>query len=123
MQFNFNSSEPIYLQVAREIEDAIFTGGFKEGEQIPSTTEISREFHINPATVLKGMNQLVSRKLLEKHRGVGMFVAKGASEQITMSRQQNFYDKYVVGVVKEAVRLNIKETDLKKLIEQGYRSI
>lgn len=123
MQFNFNSSEPIYLQVAQQIEDAIFTGGFKEGEQIPSTTEISKEFHINPATVLKGMNQLVSRKLLEKHRGVGMFVAEGASNQITLNRQQNFYNKYVIGVVKEAVRLNINEADLKKLIEQGYKSI
>lgn len=123
MQFNFNSSEPIYLQVAQQIEDAIFTGGFKEGEQIPSTTEISKEFHINPATVLKGMNQLVSRKLLEKHRGVGMFVTEGASNQITLNRQQNFYNKYVIGVVKEAVRLNINEEDLKKLIEQGYKSI
>ncbi|WP_432749314.1 GntR family transcriptional regulator [Pediococcus pentosaceus] len=123
MQFNFNSSKPIYLQVAQQIEDAIFTGGFKEGEQIPSTTEISKEFHINPATVLKGMNQLVSRKLLEKHRGVGMFVTEGASNQITLNRQQNFYNKYVIGVVKEAVRLNINEEDLKKLIEQGYKSI
>ncbi|TLQ05362.1 GntR family transcriptional regulator [Pediococcus stilesii] len=123
MQFNFNSSEPIYLQVAQQIEDAIFTGGFKEGEQIPSTTEISKEFHINPATVLKGMNQLVSRKLLEKHRGVGMFVSNGANERITLNRQQNFYNKYVIGVVKEASRLNIDEADLKKLIKQGYQSL
>lgn len=123
MHFNFNSSEPIYLQVAQQIEDAIFTGGFKEGEQIPSTTEISKEFHINPATVLKGMNQLVARNLLEKHRGVGMFVVPGASKQIALDRQQNFYQKYVVGVVKEAIRLNITETELKKLIEQGYQSL
>lgn len=123
MQFNFNSSEPIYLQVAQQIEDAIFTGGFKEGEQIPSTTEISKEFHINPATVLKGMNQLVSRKFLEKHRGVGMFVSNGANERITLNRQQNFYNKYVTGVVKEASRLNIDEADLKKLIKQGYQSL
>ncbi|KAF0335773.1 GntR family transcriptional regulator [Pediococcus acidilactici] len=123
MHFNFNSSEPIYLQVAQQIEDAIFTGGFKEGEQIPSTTEISKEFHINPATVLKGMNQLVARNLLEKHRGVGMFVVPGACKQITLDRQQNFYQKYVVGVVKEAIRLNITETELKKLIEQGYQSL
>ena len=123
MHFNFNSSEPIYLQVAQQIEDAIFTGGFKEGEQIPSTTEISKEFHSNPATVLKGMNQLVARNLLEKHRGVGMFVVPGASKQITLDRQQNFYQKYVVGVVKEAIRLNITETELKKLIEQGYQSL
>lgn len=66
MQFNFNSTEPIYLQVADQIEEAIFTETFVEGEQIPSTTEISKEFHINPATVLKGMNILVDAQLIEK---------------------------------------------------------
>ncbi|GEP19772.1 GntR family transcriptional regulator [Pediococcus argentinicus] len=121
MQFNFNSTEPIYLQVARQIEDAIFTGGFHEGEQVPSTTEISREFHINPATVLKGMNLLVSQGLIEKHRGVGMFVSKGAHGQIIQARQQDFYEKYVIKVVTEAVKLDISKEELNRLIEQGYQ--
>lgn len=78
MQFNLddNSQEPLYLQVARQLEDAIFLKGFDEGEQVPSTTEISKQFHINPATVLKGMNILVSEEIIEKHRGLGMFVTK-----------------------------------------------
>lgn len=71
MQFNFNSTEPIYLQVADQIEEAIFTETFAEGEQIPSTTEISKEFHINPATVLKGMNILVDAQLIENGVGSG----------------------------------------------------
>lgn len=66
MHFNFNSTEPIYLQVASQIEEAIFTKNYAEKEQIPSTTEISRDFHINPATVLKGINLLVSSDLVEK---------------------------------------------------------
>ena len=59
LHFNFNSTEPIYLQVANQLEEAIFTKAFLDGTQVPSTTEISKEFHINPATVLKGMNILV----------------------------------------------------------------
>ena len=74
LHFNFNSTEPIYLQVANQLEEAIFTKAFLDGTQVPSTTEISKEFHINPATVLKGMNILVNDGLLEKRRGLGMVI-------------------------------------------------
>ena len=55
MQFNFESDTPIYMQVAEQIKDAILSGAFLEETQVPSTTEISVTYKINPATVLKGM--------------------------------------------------------------------
>jgi len=120
MQFNFNSTEPIYLQVADQIEDAIFAQSFAEGEQVPSTTEISKEFHINPATVLKGMNILVDAHLIEKRRGVGMFVVPGAQAQIVEKRRHQFYDDYVKNLVIEARRLHITKQELSQLIERGF---
>lgn len=120
MQFNFNSTEPIYLQVADQIEEAIFTETFTEGEQIPSTTEISKEFHINPATVLKGMNILVDAQLIEKRRGVGMFVISGAQQRIVDKRRDQFYADYVKKLVSEAQKLHITQTELAKLIERGF---
>lgn len=56
MKFSFESGVPIYLQVAGQIEDAILSGAFPEETQVPSTTEISVTYQINPATVLKGMS-------------------------------------------------------------------
>ncbi|MFC6182332.1 GntR family transcriptional regulator [Lactiplantibacillus daowaiensis] len=120
MQFNFNSTEPIYLQVAEQIEEAIFTQTFAEGEQVPSTTEISKEFHINPATVLKGMNILVDAQLIEKRRGVGMFVIAGAQARIVEKRRNQFYDDYVKNLVVEARKLHITKDELAKLIERGF---
>ncbi|CAJ1229319.1 MULTISPECIES: GntR family transcriptional regulator [Lactiplantibacillus] len=120
MQFNFNSTEPIYLQVADQIEEAIFTQTFVEGEQIPSTTEISKEFHINPATVLKGMNILVDANLIEKRRGVGMFVIAGAQARIVEKRRDQFYTDYVKKLVSEAKKLHITQAELAKLIERGF---
>ncbi|ARO07291.1 GntR family transcriptional regulator [Lactiplantibacillus plantarum] len=120
MQFNFNSTEPIYLQVADQIEEAIFTETFVEGEQIPSTTEISKEFHINPATVLKGMNILVDAQLIEKRRGVGMFVIAGAQQRIVEKRRDQFYTDYVKKLVAEAQKLHITQDELAKLIERGF---
>ncbi|MDM7516691.1 GntR family transcriptional regulator [Lentilactobacillus sp. TOM.63] len=120
MQFKFNSSEPIYRQVAEQIEDAIASGGFEEGAQIPSTTEISKEFHINPATVLKGMNIAVSKQLIEKRRGLGMFVKQGARQRIVEAKRDGFFDAFIVNLVREARNLNISEEELLDLVKRGY---
>ena len=53
MQVNFAGTDPLYLQIAEGIEDAIFTGAFAEETQVPSTTEVASAQHVNPATVLK----------------------------------------------------------------------
>ncbi len=59
MNVNPNIDKPIFLQIAEQLEDSIFTGAFPEETQIPSTNEISALLSINPHTVLKGMNVLV----------------------------------------------------------------
>ena len=95
MQFHFNESAPLYQQIASQLEEMIFTGGFDEGSQVPSTTQLSQQLHINPATVLKGMNILVDAGLIEKHRGRGMFVRTGARQKIMEERKDSFYKDYV----------------------------
>lgn len=120
MHFSFDQTSPIYQQIAAQLEEMIFTGGFKEESQIPSTNELSRELHINPATVLKGMNLLVRSGLLEKRRGLGTFVAKGAHSQIVEKRRQSFYDEYIKNVVAEARKLSLSEERLIALIKKGY---
>lgn len=121
MKFEFNSSAPIYRQVAEQIEDAIASGGFSEGGQIPSTTEISKEFHINPATVLKGMNIVASKKLIEKRRGLGMFVKQGARQRILAEKRSSFFDEFVENLVREAQNLDISEDELLNLVKRGYQ--
>ena len=121
MHFDFSSAEPIYQQVADQIEEAIFAGAFVEGTQIPSTTEISREFKINPATVLKGMNILVKQQLIEKRRGLGMFVMSGAQNKIIAKRKASFYEDYVKSLIIESKNLGLSRSDLQGLIEKGYR--
>lgn len=122
MHFEFDQSVPIYQQLADQMEEMIFSGLFPEGQQIPSTTQLSQELHINPATVLKGMNLLVDHHLLEKKRGLGMFVTKGAKERIMEKRKEGFYQNYVVSLIKEATKLQITEDHLLSLIQRGYQN-
>ncbi|MBT0785045.1 MULTISPECIES: GntR family transcriptional regulator [Enterococcus] len=120
MEFNFSGEKPLFQQVADQIAEGIFNGVYLEGEQIPSTTEISKSYQINPATVLKGMNLLVERQLIEKKRGIGMFVLPGAQERVRSARKEEFLNKEVLEVVAEAKKLGITAEQLKQLIERGY---
>ncbi|EEJ40007.1 GntR family transcriptional regulator [Limosilactobacillus vaginalis] len=119
MQFHFNESTPLYQQIASQLEEMIFTGGFDEGSQVPSTTQLSQQLHINPATVLKGMNILVDAGLIEKHRGRGMFVRTGARQKIMEERKESFYKDYVKTLLVEAHKLGINKQHLVELIERG----
>ena len=122
MKLNLQSEKPIFLQIAEQIEDAVFTGAFAEQTQIPSTTEISAQFQINPATVLKGMNLLVADGILYKKRGLGMFVAEGALERVRRKRHDSFYENYVESMLDEARKLGTTREELLTLIERGYRN-
>lgn len=119
MQFHFNESTPLYQQIASQLEEMIFTGGFDEGSQVPSTTQLSQQLHINPATVLKGMNILVDAGLIEKHRGRGMFVRTGARQKIMEERKESFYKDYVKTLLVEAHKLGINKQHLVELIKRG----
>ena len=86
MNYTFKDDSPIFQQLAKALEDDIFLGTYEEGTAIPSTTELSVALHINPATVLKAMNLLLDMDLIEKRRGIGMFVTNGAKERIRERR-------------------------------------
>lgn len=119
MQINLESERPIYLELANEIEDSILSGAFKEGTQIPSTTEISVTFKINPATALKGINVLVDDGIIYKKRGVGMFVSEGAGEKIREKRKQEFCEAYINTLLSEANKLEITKKEIFDMIERG----
>lgn len=122
LNINFNSDIPIFLQVAEEIENAILTESFEEEAQVPSTTDISVKYKINPATALKGIGMLVEEGILYKKRGVGMFVSEGAKEKILEKRRKGFYEGYVLTLISEAKKLHITEAEIEELIRKGYEN-
>ena len=122
MNINADIDKPIFQQIREGIEDAIILGAFPEGSQIPSITEISVNYKINPATALKGVNLLVEENIVYKKRGVGMFVCDGAVDRLMENRRKEFYDKYVSSLISEAKKLILSEQDIKQMIERGFGS-
>ncbi len=120
MEFDYDGGLPLFQQVATQIEEGILNGSYPEEAQIPSTTEVSKSYQINPATVLKGMNLLVDRGLIEKRRGIGMFVVSGAQRKVKEYRRAAFLSNEVQELIEEAKKLGITESQLISLIERGY---
>lgn len=116
---NFDGEKPIYIQMSEWVEENILTGVFPEETQIPSTTEISAMYRINPATALKGVNIMVDKGIIYKKRGLGMFVSNGAEQKIRSERRQEFCDKYIKTLVSEASKLGITKNEIINMIEKG----
>lgn len=120
MQIKPDLRKPIFVQIAEGIEDGILSGAFEEESQIPSITEISVTYKINPATALKGINILVEDGIVYKKRGLGMFVSDGAIEKLHTKRKEEFFEHFVAGLVTEARQLHITKTEIQKMIERGF---
>ena len=116
MKLELNDHEPIFIQISKAIEDEILSDSIKEEMQVPSTTELSKFYKINPATVLKGVNILVDKEILFKKRGIGMFVSKGAKEIIKKGRKENFKEVYLKDLIGEAKKLGITKEELLDMI-------
>ncbi len=114
----FNQDKPIYVQIREKIEDQIVNDQLKEGEQAPSTNQLAAFYKINHVTVSKGVNQLVEEEILYKKRGIGMFVAEGAKEKLITKRKDAFKDAFIVGLVLEAEKLGISESEIVEYIKQ-----
>lgn len=122
MDLRFEEERPIFIQLAEQLEDGILAGAFPEESQIPSTTEISVRFKMNPATALKGINILVEENIIYKKRGLGMFVSSGAVNVLREKRKSQFFERYVVSMASEAKRLNISADEIVEMIKRGYMS-
>lgn len=119
----FNDEKPIFLQLAQQLEEGILSGAYPEESQVPSITEYSAAYKINPATALKGISLLVDSGLLYKKRGVGMFVSAGARETLRAQRLERFYHDYVEKLVREAKRLGLDGAQLSEMIRRGLNDV
>jgi GntR family transcriptional regulator len=113
---------PLFVQIAGQLADDIVDGQLAEGARVPSTNELAAFYRINPATAAKGINMLVDDGVLEKRRGVGMFVAAGAREQLLAVRRKLFAEQYVDPLVAEANRLGIDSDTLVSLVREASTS-
>ena len=107
MKINWNDNDPIYRQLRDRIVELILDGEFRDGDALPSVRQIAGEQRINPITVSKGFQMLVDEQLVEKRRGLGMFVAEGAGERLVEQERGRFLEEEWPRVVAKIERLGL----------------
>jgi GntR family transcriptional regulator len=110
---------PIFSQIAEGLAHEIAVGTLAEGDRVPSTNELAAFYRINPATAAKGINVLTDGGLVEKRRGVGMFVSAGARARLLEERRNRFAERYVEPMVAEANRLGIDTDTLLSMVRES----
>lgn len=114
----FDDSTPIFHQLADQICGDVLRGGYAEGDKVPSINELAVFYRINPATANRAVASLVDKGVLVKQRGIGMFVAEGATHLIAAQRRAELVEKHVAPLVAEATALGMDTEKLIQLIRE-----
>ncbi|MBV9257429.1 MAG: GntR family transcriptional regulator [Ktedonobacteraceae bacterium] len=122
MEHLIDDSRPIFVQIAERIENDVIAGELPEDTQVPSTNQFASFYQINPATAAKGVNLLVDQGILYKKRGLGMYVVSGARARLLEKRREQFYEQYVVTMMREAEKLGITQEQLVDMIQRGVKA-
>jgi DNA-binding transcriptional regulator YhcF (GntR family) len=90
MSITWNDNAPIYRQLRDRVVAMILDGVLKQGDALPSVRQVAADFQLNPITVSKAYQELVDDQLVEKRRGLGMYVAEGARKALLHSERERF---------------------------------
>ena len=112
MTNTWNDNQPIYRQLRGRVVAMILDGTLKDGDVLPSVRSVAAEYRLNPLTVMKGYQELVDADLVEKKRGLGMFVLEGASDKLMASEREKFLNEEWPGIYARVDRLGLKLENL-----------
>jgi GntR family transcriptional regulator len=118
MEPNWSDNSPIYRQLRDRVVAMILEGALKEGDPLPSVRSVAAEYQINPLTVLKGYQSLVDEDLVEKRRGLGMFVKPGARRNLMKNEREQFLKNEWPLIVQRIQRLDLDTGDLLKAADE-----
>jgi len=112
MDLEWNDSQPIYRQLRDRVVEMILDGVLKEGDPLPSVRNVAAEYRVNPLTILKAYQQLVDEELVEKRRGLGMFVKTGARNLLLQGERRKFLSEQWPRVYATIQRLGLRTEEL-----------
>ena len=114
MEPNWSDNQPIYRQLRDRVVAMILEDALKEGDPLPSVRSVAAEYQINPLTVLKGYQSLVDEGLVEKRRGLGMFVREGARRNLMKNEREQFLKNEWPQIKQRIQRLGL---DIQELVD------
>jgi len=113
---------PIYVQIVDQVRHAIWVGGLRSGERLPTIRRLAGELAVAPNTIVKAYNELQRLGLVESRAGVGTVVAEGVEETARERRVEEVFGRLRV-LVRDAAALGISEDELWQRLDSEYERI
>jgi DNA-binding transcriptional regulator YhcF (GntR family) len=108
----WNDSQPIYRQLRDRVVAMILDGEVQEGDPLPSVRTVAADYRVNPLTVLKAYQQLADEQIVEKRRGIGMFIKAGVRQQLLRDRRRRFLSEEWPAILATIRRLGLTAEEL-----------
>ncbi|WP_426114782.1 GntR family transcriptional regulator [Massilia sp. PWRC2] len=112
----WNEHTPIYRQLKEKVLEMMLDGDLKAGDALPSVRQVAADYQLNPITVSKAYQELVDDNLVEKRRGIGMYMTAGASEKLLASERERFVREEWPAMVERIRRLGL---DVEQLLRSA----
>jgi GntR family transcriptional regulator len=112
MDREWNDNQPIYRQLRDLLVAMILDGVLKDGDPLPSVRNVAAEYRVNPITVLKSYQHLVEERLVEKRRGLGMFINTGARQLLLQAEREKFLTEQWPLIHATILRLGLRRDEL-----------
>ena len=112
MTIAWNDNTPIYRQLKDKVIGMMLDGVLKAGDPLPSVRQVAADYQLNPITVSKAYQELVDDNLVEKRRGIGMYVTEGASEKLLASERERFLREEWPAMLERIRRLGLDAAKL-----------
>ena len=112
MVIAWSDNAPIYRQLKERVVGMMLDGMLKPGDALPSVRQIAAEYQLNPITVSRAYQELADETLVEKRRGLGMYVTEGATGKLLASERERFLREEWPAMVERIQRLGLQVEDL-----------
>ena len=113
----WNDNTPIYLQLKARIVAMVLDGLLHPGDAVPSVRQVAADYQLNPITVSRAYQELADEGVVEKRRGLGMFVTENAPQQLLESERRQFLNQEWPLIVERIRRLGLSWDELRQQIE------
>jgi GntR family transcriptional regulator len=110
----WSDGAPIYRQLKERVIAMMLDGVLKPGDALPSVRQVAAEYQLNPITVSRAYQELADEALVEKRRGLGMYVTEEASKKLLTNERERFLKEEWPLVLERIARLGLSMEDLLK---------
>lgn len=108
----WSDGAPIYRQLKERVIAMMLDGLLKPGDPLPSVRQVAAEYQLNPITVSRAYQELADEALVEKRRGLGMYVTEEAARKLLVNERERFLKEEWPQVMERIARLGLKLDEL-----------